>query len=382
MKLKKLILTTAAIAAAAFSANSYANSGLIGTVVTYAMDAEPPGCIPADGRQYSQAQYPDLYKAIGAHYGSAGGNPKVPDYRGYFLRGWHGEAGGRDPDVGSRGNRGDGLTGSHIGTKQGDMFRSHTHSYGGDDTLATHGYRQLSYRGFDLVSQSGPNWRGGDFASSAAGGAETRPKNIYVGYCIIADDKAFLSHYVTTEDYNAKITELNTTVTQYQTTIDGDVNSYLTDNLTAHLSETLKDDMEKNGSEYFKAALKAQYQDEISTKFKPAGPNTDNHGAFYVAGFETTTNPYSNEQELRIKPVDGLTQACYQSDSSKPIPDTSDVYLNMKQANATVIAAYIFSAYATGKPVIITGDSVIYNGKPRCYINQLDTAYGIDKMKA
>ena len=72
--------------------------------------------------------YAELYDFIGTDYGSGDGSTtfNIPDRRGLFPRSWdHGR--GVDPDRSSRTDRGDGTTGDHVGTRQGDEFRSHYH---------------------------------------------------------------------------------------------------------------------------------------------------------------------------------------------------------------------------------------------------------------
>lgn len=64
---------------------------------------EVPGWLVCNGQSVSSDAYPDLFKAIGATYGSGtgAGTFKVPDYRGYFLRGLD-QSGKVDPDAAAR----------------------------------------------------------------------------------------------------------------------------------------------------------------------------------------------------------------------------------------------------------------------------------------
>eukprot|EP01084_Bolivina_argentea_P099969 179615_1 len=95
----------------------------IGAVISYASDIEPPpGYLICDGASYSQLEYPELFSVLGGIYGSkvAPGPDiffNVPDYRGYFLRGWSHNA-GNDPDSALRTDRGDKTIGDNVGTKQ------------------------------------------------------------------------------------------------------------------------------------------------------------------------------------------------------------------------------------------------------------------------
>jgi len=92
---------------------------------------------------------------------------KIPDTRGYFIRAWdHGL--GADPDAASRTNRGDGTTGDNVGTRQLDEFKSHQHLY--DFTF--NGPAPDVASGTDLQSDI-------QQLTVAAGGNETRGKNIY-----------------------------------------------------------------------------------------------------------------------------------------------------------------------------------------------------------
>jgi hypothetical protein len=102
---------------------------------------------------------------------------KIPDTRGYFLRGWdHGA--GIDPDAATRTDRGDGTTGDHVGTKQADEFESHHHELyrPASPTLST-AAAQAHYALGTAQVQSGVN-------TVDTGGNETRPINVNVMFCI------------------------------------------------------------------------------------------------------------------------------------------------------------------------------------------------------
>ncbi len=65
----------------------------IGTVIAFPSHVAPEDFTECDGREYSVADFQDLYAVIGKRYGyriDDKGNEffKVPDYRGHFLRGW------------------------------------------------------------------------------------------------------------------------------------------------------------------------------------------------------------------------------------------------------------------------------------------------------
>jgi hypothetical protein len=77
------------------------------------------GTVECNGALYAISTYPNMYNKIGNLYGGDGvNNFRVPDYRGMFMRGWdHGR--GVDPNAGSRGNSGGGVTGDNVGTTEG-----------------------------------------------------------------------------------------------------------------------------------------------------------------------------------------------------------------------------------------------------------------------
>jgi microcystin-dependent protein len=188
----------------------------IGTIMAYGGDTTKAdvvsqlaaqGWLPCDGRAVSKTTYADLFKVIGTSFGAEGRldlwgasatsgpmimnrvfavtNPdgfRVPDLRGRFLRGTD-QRQQRDPDAALRQDlAGGGNDGDRVGSVQEDQFRSHKHTFD-----AWHG------GGIDGTSQADPpamaGWiRGSPDAKAvqATGGAETRPKNIYVNWIIRA----------------------------------------------------------------------------------------------------------------------------------------------------------------------------------------------------
>jgi len=141
-----------------------------GAVMAFAMETPPTNWLECDGSAVSRTTYADLFTAVGEVFGVGDGSTtfNLPDLRGQFIRGWDNGA-GVDPEAATRLDSGDGsTTGDHVGTTQNDDFKSHTHTGGivSGSTIA-----------------SGANF----FASGAsglAGGTETRPKNVYMMYCI------------------------------------------------------------------------------------------------------------------------------------------------------------------------------------------------------
>lgn len=156
--------------------NNLNNVGMyVGTIFAWPGSTVPDStCRECNGESVAVASYPDLFSVIGYAYGGAGANFSLPDFRGYFLRGWsHGS--GTDPDAASRTNRGDGTVGDNVGTKQADGVGPHTHPmpYGSaGNTAGSPG--QLS-----PVTSNPEN-------SPASTGLETRPKNINVMWIIKA----------------------------------------------------------------------------------------------------------------------------------------------------------------------------------------------------
>ncbi|MDR2305711.1 MAG: phage tail protein [Paucimonas sp.] len=134
-----------------------------GMVIHYAAGAPPEGFLKANGAAISRATYARLFAVLGTYYGAGDGVStfNLPDLRGEFIRGVD-DGRGVDP-------------GRVLGTWQPQDIQSHAHS---------------------MLSGSGSNWIGwgrvnlglgqgaGTFATDAAGGAETRPRNIALLTCI------------------------------------------------------------------------------------------------------------------------------------------------------------------------------------------------------
>ncbi len=146
-----------------------------GSIFPYAGETAPGGYLHCDGTAVSRSTYADLLSVIGVMYGDGDGSTtfNLPDYRGYFLRGWD-DGGGNDPDAGSRTDRGDTTIGDAVGTKQADEFESHNH-----------GIRNLGAFGINKnVDELMFGARYPRELIAYEGGNETRPKNINVMYLI------------------------------------------------------------------------------------------------------------------------------------------------------------------------------------------------------
>jgi microcystin-dependent protein len=59
----------------------------LGSIIYTGMDASMEGWMPCNGASLVKTEYQALFDLIGTTYGGSGDSFKVPDYRGYFLRG-------------------------------------------------------------------------------------------------------------------------------------------------------------------------------------------------------------------------------------------------------------------------------------------------------
>jgi microcystin-dependent protein len=135
------------------------------------MNSAPAGWLAADGAEYAKTgTYAALFAAISTTYGETNGSGgagtshfRVPDLRGYFVRG--------------SGTNSDATAAGTFGAKQADALKSHTHSY--TDQIA------ISNGQFNVAGGTGQDGAS-DLArtTGATGDTETRPKNIAMLYCI------------------------------------------------------------------------------------------------------------------------------------------------------------------------------------------------------
>ena len=155
----------------------------IGTILAYGgvtddsaqEELENLGYLICNGQDVSRTDYVELYTTIGIAYGSGNGSTtfNIPDLRGRFVRGVD-DGTGRDPDASSRTPSGvGGNIGDSVGSMQEDEFKTHTHEY----TLFPESEGGIA---------GGNYWQEGAASTGATGGAETRPKNIYVNWMIKA----------------------------------------------------------------------------------------------------------------------------------------------------------------------------------------------------
>jgi microcystin-dependent protein len=140
----------------------------------FASAATPSGWLAANGNvvpngigtvQGITANFAALFAVVGTTYGAAG---RLPDLRGYFVRG--------------SGTNSDGTASGTFGQKQADDLKSHTHTYSKPGR---------SYQALAATGGGSPDlWQGVTDTSSTTGAqpaatsTETRPKNIALLYCI------------------------------------------------------------------------------------------------------------------------------------------------------------------------------------------------------
>jgi phage-related tail fiber protein len=141
-----------------------------GQIIYVATSSAPTGYLKANGAAVSRTTYATLFAAIGTTFGVGDGSTtfNVPDLRGEFVRGW-------DDSRGIDSAR-------TFGSAQADDFKSHQHNIFGQDNSAIpngDGSNELAN-----VENSGSGAAYFSRTSSAAGGTETRPRNIALLACI------------------------------------------------------------------------------------------------------------------------------------------------------------------------------------------------------
>lgn len=150
-----------------------------GCITMWPLESPPTGWLECNGAAISRTGNISLFNVIGIMYGAGNGSStfNLPDFRGYFVRGWN-HSSGNDPDASSRTNRGDGTVGDHVGTKQTDQVIWHQHNVPG--LVATDGgSNPENVPGFWLPFGKNITW-----PTDNAGGNETRPKNISTMFII------------------------------------------------------------------------------------------------------------------------------------------------------------------------------------------------------
>lgn len=162
----------------------------------YVLDIERWGWMVCDGRQLIVAMYPELFAVLGFRYvledepttlpddpqQAAETMFRIPDYRGYFLRGVNG-SGGADPDTGDRKSPSQAAS-SEVGSIQQHALQDHEHFFQ-QVSQATGGagppVAGLPTTQAETVNAPQPQDNADVFFTSKN---ETRPMNIYIYYII------------------------------------------------------------------------------------------------------------------------------------------------------------------------------------------------------
>lgn len=188
----------------------------VGAILQVAQGAAPAGYLECDGSLQSQAALPQLYAQIGLWYAQAGdpaGMFRLPDTRGFFVRGWDNGA-GRDPGR-IRGSRqvDSVVTHTHTGTTSSDGL--HTHSVlkaaAGNNTAGPYvSPANAGSGGSAQVSSDGAHTH--TFTTDATGGTETRPINVAFMFVIKCFDTVVNQATVDVGQLLAQVSALQTKV--------------------------------------------------------------------------------------------------------------------------------------------------------------------------
>ena len=140
-----------------------------GTVIPYGNTSAPTGYIKCNGAAVSRTAYADLFSAIGTNFGSGDGSTtfNVPDLRGEFVRGWD-DSRGID-------------SGRSFASFQNHQFQDHYHNHQDH----TGGYNHQShYSGPHVTTHQYDTTRSSTIPQDGNHGAETRPRNVAMLFCI------------------------------------------------------------------------------------------------------------------------------------------------------------------------------------------------------
>ncbi|GHV35362.1 hypothetical protein FACS1894187_07920 [Synergistales bacterium] len=165
----------------------------VGTVLPFAGSGTdiPQGYRLCNGDFVDAREYPRLFKVIGKTYGGDASRPnefRLPDYRGYFLRGAD-LGSGHDPDFSKRQSLGDGNAGD-VGSIQESAIKAHTHE---TETFSRRGWPDGSgdqTKGGDPFYFKDQSKAGGGpnqvtmLGIKPAGEFESRPVNVSINYII------------------------------------------------------------------------------------------------------------------------------------------------------------------------------------------------------
>lgn len=135
-----------------------------GAIQQFAMPTVITGWLKCNGQAVSRAGYAALFAAVGTLWGVGDGSTtfNVPDLRGEFLRGWDD---GRGVD-----------SGRVFASSQAHQFESHTHDMGSEGGGGGNYATPVDSGGVDESQTGNP--------TQPTGGAETRPRNVAIQWCI------------------------------------------------------------------------------------------------------------------------------------------------------------------------------------------------------
>ena len=160
-------IETLIIAARADNVHPTDNTSVVapGFVLPFAGNAAPDGWLKANGIAVSRATYSALFSAIGTKYGVGDGSStfNLPDLRAEFIRGFDD---GRGVDVDRV-----------LGSSQADELKTHTHTINEGSANPQSGGALSSGDDYTSIVYK-------QQTSSSTGGAETRPRNVALLYCI------------------------------------------------------------------------------------------------------------------------------------------------------------------------------------------------------
>ncbi|MCF5025127.1 tail fiber protein [Pseudomonas lurida] len=150
----------------------------VGAMVPFPVGVVPPGYLEVDNRLFKDDVYPDLAAYLAKKFnlaGDAADYTRLPESRGEFFRGWDH---GRGVDAGRI-----------VGSSQLDQMQGHLHA----PPKNASAYASFGSGGSALAAGNGiinPNATGSPVSDGVNGepraGAETRPRNLAVMWCIKA----------------------------------------------------------------------------------------------------------------------------------------------------------------------------------------------------
>lgn len=139
-----------------------------GAIIPFPALTIPLGWVACNGQELNKtiSANEDLFNVLGYAYGGSADLFRVPDLRGYFIRGWDDNR-GIDP-------------GRALGSNQEDILKSHTHSFVWGQNAGT---ASASTAGSTVSNFNFKADITGDHIENT-GGTETRPKNVAMIHCI------------------------------------------------------------------------------------------------------------------------------------------------------------------------------------------------------